>query len=192
MLSSYSLAKIGEMVNLKKLDSDYRTIFPGDEITEEEWVYCERDNEIVAKYIVEIMLPEYGTLHNIPYTKTGRVRKKFKEFYDKYETNPDWDLMPPENCYEALNKAFNGGITISNPLFTNIELFNVHSYDITSSYPFAMISELFPRKIKKIENDIPKKLDSKNHFIAKIRIKNVSSKFAWQWLSISKKSLIRC
>lgn len=183
MLSSYSLRKIGEMVNLPKLESDYRTIFPDDSVTPKEIIYCYRDNEIVAKYITKIMLPEYGTIHNIPYTKTGRVRKKFNENYSNY-TNHNWDLMPPENCYNALNKAFNGGITISNPLFTNINLENVHSYDITSSYPFAMISEKFPQKIKKVSP--PKKIDLQNYFIAKIKFINISSIYAWQWLSISK------
>lgn len=184
MLSSYSLKKIGDMVQLPKLESEYRTIYPGDKITNEEIKYCYRDNEIVAKYIVDVMLKEYGTIHNIPYTKTGRVRKLFKERYSQYK-NDGWDLMPPPDCYEALNKAFNGGITISNPMFTNLNLFNVHSYDITSSYPFTMLSEEFPQKIKRIY-ELPDKLDSGKWFIAKIELKNISSKYMWQWLSISK------
>ena len=180
LLTAYSLRKLGETIKLPKLESDYRTIYPGDEVTEEEKFYCYRDNEIVAKYVVQVLLPEYGTLHNIPYTKTGRVRKKFNENY----VLGDWDLMPPNDCYIALNKAFNGGITISNPLFTDISLYKVHSYDIRSSYPFAMLSEKFPQKIRKKEN--PKRLDHNNFFIAKISLLDIESKYNWQWLSISK------
>lgn len=179
-LTGYSLRKLGDMINLPKLESDYRTIYPDDEVTEEEKFYCFRDNEIVAQYIVTSLLPEYGTVHNIPYTKTGRVRKMFKENYVK----GDWDLMPTEECYYAMTKAFNGGITISNPLYTNLTLYNVHSYDITSSYPFTMLSENFPQKIRKVET--PQKVNFNNYFIAKIRFKDISSKYDWQWLSISK------
>lgn len=179
-LTAYSLRKLGSMINLPKLESDYRTIYPEDEVTEEEKYYCYRDNEIVAQYIVKVLLPEYGTLHSIPFTKTGRVRKRFKENYVK----GDWDLMPPADCYNALNKAFNGGITISNPRFTNMTLRNVHSYDITSSYPFTMLSEKFPQRIRKV--DPPKKLYQHNFFIAKVRFTEIESKYEWQWLSISK------
>ena len=180
LLTGYSLAKLGDSIQLPKLESDYRTIYPEDEVTEEEKFYCYRDNEIVAKYIVNVLLKEYGTLHNIPYTKTGRVRRLFKENY----VLGDWDIMPTEECYRALEKAFNGGITISNPRFTNMTLYNVHSYDIVSSYPFATLSELFPQKIRK--SVCPLRLNYKNYFIAKIRFTNISTKFDWQWLSISK------
>lgn len=183
-LSGYSLKKLGKLVGLDKLDSEYRTIYPNDEITEEEWIYCERDNEVVVEYICKILLKEFGTLHNIPYTKTGRVRKKLKEFYSQTEFNVEWDLMPTEECYKAMLKAFNGGITISNPLFTNKKVKNVHSYDISSSYPFAEISELFPQKMRRAYP--PKRLDYNNYFIAKVALKKITSKYCWQWLSISK------
>lgn len=180
LLSGYSLKKLGDIVGLPKLESDYRTIYPDDEVTEEEKFYCYRDNEIVAQYIVKVLLKEYGTVHNIPYTKTGRVRRMFQSNYIK----GDWDIMPTEECYRALEKAFNGGITISNPRFTNMDLRKVHSYDIVSSYPFATLSEKFPQKIRRCM--CPRKLDYRNYFIAKIRMKNINSIYDWQWLSISK------
>ena len=182
-LSGMSLKKLGKNLGCRKLDSDYRCIYPNDKVKPSEWRYCARDNKIVALYIIE-QRKEWGKLGNIPYTKTGRVRKKFQEFYSQTENNPTWDLMPPSNCYEALNKAFNGGIVITNPMFTDLPLKNVQSYDIRSSYPYAMISEKFPRTIKKSE--CPNTLDYNSYWIAKIRLKNVFSKYRWGWLSISK------
>ena len=185
LLSGYSLRKIGEIVNFPKLESDYRQIFPADKVTDKEWEYCERDNDVVAKYVVDVCLKEYGILFNIPYTKTGRVRKVLRKHYEDTEISCKWDEMPPENCIEAMNKAFNGGIVISNPFFTDIPLKNVHSYDITSSYPFAMASERFPRNIRKYDTP-PKTLFKGDFYIANIRFKNIQSKYNWQWLSISK------
>lgn len=187
LLTGYPLRKIGEMINFPKLESDYRTIYPHDIVTEEEKIYCERDCDIVAKYIVDVMMKQYGRLFNIPYTKTGRVRHKLHEYYNKYEDkNCEWDLMPPEDCYKAMCDAFMGGITTSNPLFTNIKLRNVHSYDITSSYPYAMLKEQFPYTIYKaqeVNNDMVNKY---KFWLGKIRFKKIQSKYLWQWLSISK------
>lgn len=186
LLSGYSLRKLGDIVKLPKLDSDYRTIFPRDKITLTEWEYCERDNDVVAKYITEVCVKEYGTLFNIPYTKTGRVRKVLHKHYHDLEDNScKWDRMPDEDCIEAMDKAFNGGVVVSNPFFTDVNLHNVHSYDITSSYPFAMVSEKFPRSIKHM-TVTPSHLNPNEYFIAKVKFINIRSKFNWQWLSVSK------
>lgn len=187
-LSAKKLEDIGEELGFKKLHSDYRFILPKDEITAKEKKYCMRDCDIVAKYISKEMIKEFHQLSNIPYTKTGRVRGTYNSFYRKYVKEygePIWDLYPPENCYKAMNDAFSGGITISNPMFTAIPLKNVHSYDISSSYPFAQLSEEYPYTIEKV--DSPTKEMLKDRFwIAKIKFKNISSKYTWQWLSISK------
>lgn len=188
-LSMLPLRKIGEMVNLPKLDSEYRTITPDDEVTKEEIEYCCRDCDIVALYIAKILIPEFGYLRNIPLTKTGRVRKTYKEFYRQMVKQmgepPEWDLMPPENCYQAMLDAFAGGICTSNPLFTGRVLHNVQSYDITSSYPFAQLSELFPYTIEKEENPDISMLKEK-FWIAKLKFNNIKSRYNWGWLSISK------
>lgn len=190
LLSGYSLKKLGLMLNFPKGDSDYRTIFPYDKITSEEWAYCERDNDIVAKYITDVMLPEYKLLFNIPYTKTGRVRKVFQRYYREHEgRNCNWDAMPPENCINALNRVFGGGLVISNPFFTDVVLNEVHSYDITSSYPFSAISEKYPRKIVKLDC-VPTELYENELYVAKVRFKNIRSKYNWCWLSVSKMEAI--
>lgn len=185
-LSGHSLAKIGEQVGLKKLDSEYRTITPLDTITQEEIDYCERDCDIVAKYVTEVCLKEYGLLRAIPLTKTGRVRLKLKQFYSKLEGEQKWDYMPDEDCYEAMCNSFAGGIVISNPFFTDIPLKNVHSYDETSAYPYALLREEYPYSIYKAKEFDKTSLKEFRFWIAKIKFIGISSKFPWGWLSISK------
>lgn len=178
-LSGMSLKKLGKLVGLDKLESEYRYIKPTDAVTDEEWIYCERDTQIPARYI-EKLLQQYN-LNTLPYTKTGFVRKYFKEEYRKTESQKcDWDRMPSESQIELMEKAFYGGITISNPMHTGKVLKNVRSYDETSAYPFVMLCEKFPRKFKHCGSEF---LSSKEHFIATIRITNIHSKYSWGWIS---------
>lgn len=186
MLSMHTLRYLGEQLGFEKLESDYRFILPSDTVTFKEKEYCLRDNDVTAKYVASLV-EEFGKLRDIPYTKTGRVRKTFYHFYEQYyrDTKPEWDLLPPENCYMAMLDAFAGGCVFSNPFFTARLMYNVHSYDITSSYPFAMLSELFPYTIEKKEEFTLSDL-SKPFWIAKIKFNDIISKYPWQWLSISK------
>ena len=185
MLSGKSLRALGEMVGLKKLESKYSRYVPADVIPTKEREYCVRDNDVCAKYVFSL-LSEFETLRNIPYTKTGRVRKVFQKFYNQYYPNNDcdWDLYPPENCYQAMNDAFAGGCVFSNPLFTGRVMKNVRSYDITSSYPYAMLKEKFPYTIEKV--DYVKGMEKAPFWIAKVRFNHIFAKYNWQWLSISK------
>ena len=184
-LTGYPLSRLGSILNFPKLESEYRTIYPFDDVTEEEKIYCERDCDIVAKYIKEKFLPEYIRIHNIPFTTTGIVRTKFKQFYKETEKKCDWDLMPDEDCYNAMVKSFRGGITTSNPLYTNVNLTNVHSYDEESAYPYAMLKERYGTKIKKITSHTLNSLNEEM-WIAKLTFKRLKSLFDWGWLSESK------
>ena len=184
-LSMQSLRKMGEQLGYPKLDSDYRFILPKDEITKQEWEYCERDCDVVGKYILKVLLPEFGTLRNIPLTKTGRVRKKFNEHYQETECNCVWDLLPPKDCYQAMLDAFAGGIVIGNPMFAGRVLYDVDSFDIKSSYPYAMLMELYPYTIER-EYKPTKSMLQEKFWIAKIMFINIRTKFTWGWLSQSK------
>lgn len=191
-LSGNSLAKIGDMVGLPKLDSDYRMILPSTAITDEEIRYCDRDCDIVAVYITSTLLKEFGSFYKIPYTKTGRVRKTYNLFYAEYAKSMKeqkrqimWDLYPPEDCYQAMLDAFAGGICISNPMLTGVVCENLDSYDIKSSYPFVQLTELFPYTIRKHPSPSVTQLVEK-FWIAKIKFTNIKSKYEWAWLSVSK------
>lgn len=187
-LSMMSLRKIGKMMGYNKLVSEYRFILPEDNITDEEWEYCERDCDVVAKYILGVILPEFGTIRNIPYTKTGRVRKAFGEFYAR-EDSPEWDQLPPEDCYQAMLDAFAGGLVICNPLFTGRVITEVDSYDIRSSYPYVMLVEQYPYTIER-EYNPTKEMLSERFWIAKLRFKGIKSRFTWGWLSANKMNAV--
>lgn len=181
-LSKLSIAKIGQMYNFPKGHSDYRNIYPDDEITEEEWKYCERDCDIIVPYIID-ELKNYKMLSNIPYTSTGRVRKELSNLINNEEI-PDWDFMPPEDCYEALVKSFRGGLTMSNPRYTN-KILNckIRSFDEKSKYPSVMLTEEFPYTIRK-ENNFDNNTYKKYKFwIAKVRLNNIYSKYDWGYIS---------
>ena len=94
--------------------------------------------------------------------------------------------MPDPECYEAMKRAFAGGVVISSLYTTNVVIDNVRCFDITSSYPYAMLKEDFPYTIEKANEFSKEDLNTNKFWIAKIRFYNISSKFTWQWLSISK------
>lgn len=188
-LTMQPLRKLGEQVGLPKLEDDYELLNPEDEVPIKSIQYCERDCDVVAKWVCDYYLKEYGSFAKAPLTKTGRVRKTYNQYYYDYckaiGGKPSWDLMPDEDCYQAENDAFAGGITTSNPMFTGIVLKDVQSYDISSSYPYAQLSEEYPYEIHREYN--PKLSMMREKFwIAKIRFKNIQSKFDWGWLSVSK------
>lgn len=181
-LSKMSLAKIGDLYNLPKLESDYRDIYPEDEVTEEEWVYCERDCDIIVPYILD-ELRTYKMFSNLPYTSTGKVRKKLREKLVGYEDN-EWDLMPPENCFNVLNKTFRGAITMSNPRFTNRILnCRVKSFDEKSKYPGVMLTETFPYNIRKVDEFNNETYKQHKFWLARVVLHDIYSNFEWGVIS---------
>lgn len=188
-LSGMPLSKIGKSLGYPKLESDYRTILPSDEVTVVEWEYCDRDCDIVARYINTVILPEFRQLRNIPLTKTGRVRKTFAAHYNATEHKPLWDTLPPEDCYQAMQDAFAGGLCLCNPMFTGKVIPNVDSYDIKSSYPSVMLTERYPYTISRDYNPTLEMLNER-FWIAKIRFTNIRSRYAWGWLSDAKMTAV--
>ena len=177
-LSRCSLKKLGEIYGLPKLESDYRTIYPSDDVTSEEWVYCERDNEILIPYITDL-LTAYQYLSNIPYTSTGMVRYDLKQLINKYGGGV-WQNYPPIDCYDAMSKAFRGGLTMSNPRFTGVEIHHkVICKDETSKYPGVMLAEVFPQKIEKKEIFTDADIKNTPYYIARVELTNIYSKYEW-------------
>lgn len=185
-LSGVSLRELGKIVGLEKLEDDYKNYLPSDSIPKSSREYCQRDCDIVGKYIASV-IKEYKKLSNIPVTKTGRVRKMLQDFYKRTETkDTEWDLYPDEEVYDLITNSFMGGVTTSNPKYTGIKLKNVHSYDKKSSYPSVMLIEKYPSTMKhKLYNTITEYKNHK-HFIVKIKLFNLKSKYEWGWLSTSK------
>ena len=75
-----------------------------------------------------------------------------REKSDAGKTVPNWDYVnlmqelqiTGMNEFNMLQRAFAGGFTHANAEYTDEIMYNVDSYDFTSSYPYVMIAEKYP------------------------------------------------
>lgn len=162
LLSGYSLAKLGDQLqvfNIHKLtgDLDYDLIRHSKTVlSETELQYCINDVRVVMAYIME-KIQQDGNIAKIPITKTGYVRNYCRNncFYEPdvsrsesfkrlhYRELMQSLVLDPEE-YAQLKRAFQGGFTHANAFMANKIMYDVTSFDFTSSYPTVMISEKFP------------------------------------------------
>lgn len=151
-LFGHSLSEIAvNYCNMEKLvgDLDYdKCRLSNTEMTEEEIGYCIRDVEILVKLGEHIFKNYFGQKPTLPYTSTGIVRAEIKKELGsnlKYERKRIEELMPEEWEYELFRtKLFKGGICGSNILLMDKILDDVVGADITSDYPFQMLTKKFP------------------------------------------------
>ena len=157
MLSGFSLQEVASRLlkyKCKKLagNLDYNLIRHSCTIlTNEELQYCKNDCLIVMNYIQELIERE-GNICKIPLTKTGFVRKVCRRGCLRLNGKPNYSYIDMiANLYinnvkefDFLQAAFCGGSTHSSENHKNEILTDVNSYDITSSYPYTMVSEQFP------------------------------------------------
>jgi hypothetical protein len=173
ILSGYSLAKLGDELQkypVKKMtgDLDYSKIRHAETpLTDKEIKYCENDVRVVMSFIQE-KIEQDGNIGKIPLTKTSYVRQfcknaclyipgvphKKPESINKYRRYRELmnilQLTPDE--YRQCKRAFQGGFTHCNALYSGKVMCDVASYDFTSSYPTVMVAEMFPMsRGKKIE-----------------------------------------
>lgn len=162
LLSGYSLEKLGDELQEYKIRKlvgylDYdklrhnKTPLSVDEIA-----YCVNDVKVVMAYIAEKMVQD-GGIARISLTKTGYVRKYCKDscFYEPGEQKSKSfkrlryaslmkSLRLSASEYNQLKDAFQGGFTHANPFYSGKVVYDVTSFDFTSSYPCVMIAERFP------------------------------------------------
>lgn len=173
MLSNLSLAKVGENLLKYKVqkmigDLDYRLIrHSTTPLTDKEWGYILNDGLVVMAYIQEL-LEQYGSIANLPHTKTGFVRNLCREACLKGENKFDYaflmkNLTLGKVDYEQLKRAFAGGYTHGNHNNVGKIMEKVDSYDFTSSYIAVMLSEKFP-----MSKPIYWAIQSKQDFIDKL------------------------
>ena len=162
LLSGYSLAKLGEQLHtyhIEKMvgDLNYQLMRNSKTpLSDKEIKYCVNDVFVVMAYIQEL-IEEYKGLRNLPITKTGFVRKycrkhclRKKDETGKTVVNWNYTNMIQSLTisgleeFNMLQRAFAGGFTHANGMYTDELLSDVTSYDFTSSYPTVMIAEQFP------------------------------------------------
>jgi hypothetical protein len=149
-LSNMSLSKFCEntqnVKHYKLVDTyDYKKLrTPSTQLTELEEGYCYNDVRGLAECITE-MISGKDTIATIPLTNTGYVRREFRQAMKTKANRKNFEdtALTPEE-YEMLTKAFRGGDTHANRFKVNLELEDVHSFDISSSYPTAMMMDEYP------------------------------------------------
>ena len=111
-------------------------------LTEKEKAYCEND-VVILKEFSEYIFDKYIIPNRkIPMTKTGLLRDEVKANIKDLKKVNDimMQLFPTEKEYRiCMNWLFRGGYVHSNVLHTGMMLYDVYSYDITSSYPAVML-----------------------------------------------------
>ena len=192
-LWGHSLSQIAtDHCGMEKLvdDLDYDVIrVSSTPMSEKEIGYCVRDVEILVTLGHKIFNTYYGKNKTMPFTSTGIVRNEIKaEFGSKLKswrkTIESW--MPSESDYELFRtKLFKGGISGSNILQMDTELDDVVGADITSDYPFQMLTEKFPMG-SAIECDCTDFMKDDKPYIAVIRFNRFRSKTCHALMSAHK------
>lgn len=172
-LSNCSLNYIGSNMLFKypvsKLtgDLDYSLIRHSETpLTAQELEYCFNDVRVVMSYIQEKIETE-GSIAVIPLTNTGYVRKFTRDYCNgKFIEDPTLAKkqsmnyhaimkalrIQSEKEYAQLKSAFAGGFTHASPTKSRwgsdksngLYWENVGSADLSSSYPYTMVSSYFP------------------------------------------------
>jgi hypothetical protein len=150
-LSNMSLAKFCEntenVKHYKLVDQyDYKKIrTPNTPLTEIEEGYCYNDVRGLSECIQQLISGN-DTIATIPLTNTGYVRREFRQAVKENKRNHEEfkkSALTAEQ-YEMLTKAFRGGDTHANRFKVNQILSDIHSFDISSSYPSAMMMDDYP------------------------------------------------
>lgn len=126
-------------------DLDYKKVItPNTILSMSELGYC--FNDVMGLYEAIIYLLKEDTLTTIPLTSTGYVRRECRNNMRKNKKNRKQflDLKLDDKLYQLCKDAFRGGNTASNRYKTNFINYDVSSYDMSSAYPYAMISGLYP------------------------------------------------
>lgn len=192
-LHKYKIDKLVGYLNYDLIRSDMT------ELTDEEILYSAFDSIKTSAYITE-KISGRDNIATIPLTKTSYVRRacrrncfgyKNPSKYNEYHKIIKNLIITDNTEYDMLKKAFAGGFTHSNAFKTNRVIDDVESQDLTSSYPAAACSELFPmskgEKILISNKDYLPDLLSKYCVLMDVRIKGLEPKiFCDQPLSSSR------
>lgn len=155
LLSQQSLMTLSKNYNLKyykKSNYDYNLIRNSKtELTESEIDYITSDVLAVCEYIYkEINI--YKKISMIPNTATAKVRQQTRintigmthqgghdnGGAQNYKQLINQLTLDPEE-FRLAHQSYQGGLTHSNAMNTNVTLHNVASQDFTSSYPAVMV-----------------------------------------------------
>lgn len=116
------------------------------QLSDEELAYQYCDVRGLCESITDKLELESDNLSIIPITSTGYVRRDYRNVVTSNEDNfkkfQEIKLRP--FLYALCKSATRGGNCHCNPLYSDVLLRDVTSYDKKSSYPFTMAVEKFP------------------------------------------------
>lgn len=124
---------------------DYGKVrYPWTKLSEYELNYATYDVIGLVEAVNQLMINEGDTLYSIPMTSTGYVRRDVKRAMRTY----NWDSMhrqlPSFELHKKFRRAFRGGNTHADRHFVGQIVRDVWSWDISSSYPSALLLKEFP------------------------------------------------
>ena len=194
MMSNCALKNLPKlyMLDVEKMtgDLDYNQIRHNETVlSDKELKYCENDCLVVYAYIKR-MLETYGTVKNIPITSTGQVRRELKdrimEDY-KYKRLVQKSINTDPHVYNLLQEAFMGGYTHANWIYTDEVLYNIDSWDFTSSYPYVLVTHRYPStRFMKCELKKAEYMSKGFAYLLVVRFKNIECKYYNNFISQSK------
>lgn len=153
-LFNKTVAQLGKEVDLPKLDYDYKKVrTPYDELEEIDYEYNKRDNEIVALSLLKRWKERKEEPFSTPLTFTASTKlDRHKFIKNKFGDSGLRALNMDKNlCFNSLDfydmcvKVYQGGLTTANKSYFNSKIENsIMSIDITSSYPYQMVTRRYP------------------------------------------------
>lgn len=196
-LTNMKLENLAENYNLPVTkmsgDLDYNKIRHNkSKLTAKEKRYCEYDCLVVYE-LIKKKKEEYHTVQNIPLTQTGELRRVCQKLYSDDFSYKAWlqkQLINDVSLLQWCLEAFMGGYTHACATYSNRPMYNISSWDIASSYPYAETSEEYPVSmpfdcgLNYTVDDIIN--DDKCLYIVEITLKEVHAKYRNNIISESK------
>lgn len=159
ILSNLSLANVGKSLQKYKVSKlvgnlDYEKVrHCQTPLSKREIDYCCNDVLVLSAYIKERIEEAGNNISRIPLTSTGycrnHVRKnclgqKDSRQFNHYRQIIDHLTISGIEEYKLMQRAFMGGFTHCSTRHSCKVLSNVDSFDFTSAYPYALVSEKMP------------------------------------------------
>ena len=134
-----------EHVKLSGEEYDYnKKRYPWTRMSKKEMDYATHDVIGLVEAVMQLMKNEGDTLYSIPQTSTGYVRRDEKKAMKTFNWTTMGRMIPDFDLHKYLRRAFRGGNTHADRHFVGQMIHDVHSWDMASAYPSAMINKQFP------------------------------------------------
>lgn len=118
--------------------------YPWTKLSHDELDYATYDVIGLVEAVTQLMINEGDTLYSIPMTSTGYVRRDEKKSMKNFNWETMRRMIPDFTLHKHLRRGFRGGNTHADRHFVGQILHDVHSWDMASAYPAAMINKEFP------------------------------------------------